>query len=61
MKIIFLVLWRVSFIACLIWAIGFPIYRKINHRKIFEDFQYATWLLIGSMFLNIFSLLMRVC
>ena len=43
----------------LAWAIGYPIYAKLNHEEIFGDGIYSLVISIGALLANIIRLIIK--
>ena len=47
----------ITILAWLIWAIGYPIYKKIKKEDVFYGTPYASVMCVLALFINIFNLL----
>ena len=56
---VFHVLFLTVSVAWLIYAVGYPIYKKRRKESVFGDTPYATILCLLALFMNIFSFLSR--
>ena len=50
----------ITFIASLVWFIGYPIYKKLIKKVRFDWCWYAIWLNVGALVINIINLIMKI-
>ena len=60
LHMIFIILWIILFISWLVWFIGYPIYKKLIKKKIFDWCWYAIWLNVGALGINVCNLLIKI-
>ena len=60
LHMIFIILWTILFISWLVWFIGYPIYKKLIKKKIFDWCWYAIWLNVGALGINVCNLLIKI-
>ncbi len=59
MEILYIIFFTITLL-WVIWAIGYPIYCKIKHKKVFDNFNYCLGLNSGAILLNIINLIVKL-
>ena len=50
----------ITFIAWLVWLIGYPIHKKLIKKDRFDWCWYAIWLNVGALGINVCNLLIKI-
>ena len=57
---ILLIFFIITFIAWLVWFIGYPIYKKLIKKVRFDWYWYAIWLNVCALGINVCNLLIKI-
>lgn len=60
LHMISIILFIIIFISWLVWFIGYPIYKKLIKKTIFDWCWYAIWLNVGALGINVCNLLIKI-